>query len=92
MPKRTENEALRQLGTALRDLRKAARLSQSDLVARIGISRDTLSRVENGASAETALVQRIAAALGCRLTIVRPPLRAADMRRKFAHLHGEDAD
>lgn len=92
MPERTDHNDLRQLGASLRELRKAARLTQSDLVARIGISRDTLSRVENGASAETALVQRIAAALGCRLTIERAPLRAADMRRKFAHLHGEDAD
>lgn len=83
--------ALQQLGSKLRDLRKAANLTQADLVGRTGISRDTLSRIENGGSAETAIVQRISEALGHELTLARKPVRAADMRRRFAHLHS-DAD
>jgi transcriptional regulator with XRE-family HTH domain len=81
-----------ELGRQLRELRKSARLTQADLSARAGISRDTLSRVENGGSAETAIVQRVAAALGCQLAIEQKPLRAADMRRNYAHLHSDEAD
>jgi transcriptional regulator with XRE-family HTH domain len=84
--------ALGELGRQLRELRKSARLTQADLSARAGISRDTLSRVENGGSAETAIVQRVAAELGCQLAIERKPLRAADMRRYYAHLHSDEAD
>jgi len=88
----TSEPALKSMGRSLRDLRKAARLTQAHLVARAGISRDTLSRVENGESAETALVQRIADVLGYQLTVERKPVRAADMRRKYAHLHAQDAE
>jgi transcriptional regulator with XRE-family HTH domain len=84
--------ALGELGRQLRELRKSARLTQADLSARAGISRDTLSRVENGGSAETAIVQRVAAELGCQLAIERKPVRAADMRRNYAHLHSDEAD
>jgi transcriptional regulator with XRE-family HTH domain len=92
MTRSTPEPALKSMGRSLRDLRKAARLTQADLVARAGISRDTLSRVENGESAETAFVQRIASVLGYQLTLERKPVRAADMRRKYAHLHAEDAE
>jgi len=81
-----------ELGRQLRELRKGARLTQVDLCARAGISRDTLSRVENGGSAETASVQRVAAELGCQFAIERKPLRAADMRRNYAHLHSDEED
>ena len=58
--------ALGELGRQLRELRKSARLTQADLSARAGISRDTLSRVENGGSAETAPVSGSAGAdLAC---------------------------
>lgn len=87
MAKANRDIALKTLGHELRTLRKDARLTQADLSARAGISRDTLSRVENGDSADTAIVQRIAAVLGHHLTIERKPLRAGDMRRRYAHLH-----
>jgi transcriptional regulator with XRE-family HTH domain len=86
------DSALVDLGLRLKEQRKAANLTQAALSARVGISRDTLSRAENGDSVETALVQRLAEALGCRLTLERAPLRAADMRRKYAHLHSEDEE
>jgi len=89
MAKVNPDIALGALGQELRSLRKAARMTQADLSARAEISRDTLSRVENGDSAETAIVQRIAAVLGHQLTIERKSLRAADMRRKYSHLHEE---
>jgi len=82
--------ALQRLGSVLRDLRKAAGMTQADLVSRTGISRDTLSRIENGGSAETAIVQRLAQTLGHELALQPRPLRAADVRSRFAHLHTDD--
>lgn len=82
--------SLQRLGMDLRELRKSAGMTQADLAQRTGVSRDTLSRIENGGTAETAIVQRLAEALGHELTLQRKVLRAADMRSRFASLHAED--
>jgi len=82
--------ALSALGSRLRELRRNAGLTQADLAGRAGIARDTLSRIENGGTAETAIVHRVADLLGHALTIERRELRAADMRSRFAHLHADE--
>lgn len=51
---------LNTLGVRLRDLRKAAKLSQKELSARIGVSRSLLSRIECGkAESSVSLVVKI---------------------------------
>ncbi|WP_419616278.1 helix-turn-helix domain-containing protein, partial [Thiolapillus sp.] len=47
MPQDTEN-ILRELGERLRHRRLARRDRQSDMAARIGVSRPTYSKLENG--------------------------------------------
>jgi transcriptional regulator with XRE-family HTH domain len=87
--KKTQQEALLELGGALRAARKRAGLTQADVCARAQISRDTISRLERGEPVDTSSLLRIASALGYQVTLRPAPLRAADMRRKYAHLHSE---
>lgn len=87
--KNTRREVLLELGGAIRKARKSARLTQADVCARAQISRDTLSRLERGEPVDTSTLLRIAASLGYQITLQRAPIRAADMRRKYAHLHSE---
>lgn len=55
----------RELGLALRDRRKRTGLSQAELAAKIGTTRQWVSNAERGAdSVELGLVLRAAAALG----------------------------
>ncbi len=86
---KTQAEALRELGGAVRGARKRARLTQTDVCARAQISRDTLSRLERGEPVDTSTLLRIANSLGYLIDLRPAPLRAADMRRKYAHLHSE---
>ena len=81
--------ALLELGGAIRAARKRARLTQADVCARALISRDTLSRLERGEPVDTSTLLRIAKSLGYQITLRPAPLRAADMRRKYAHLHSD---
>jgi transcriptional regulator with XRE-family HTH domain len=91
MPDTTVSQYLAELGAEVRKARTAAGLSQTDVSARAGISRDTLSRMERGAPVDTRSLCAVATALGLRVELHRVQLRAADMRRKYAHLH-EDAE
>lgn len=86
--KGSQQRALLKLGGAVREARKRARLTQADVCVRGQISRDTLSRLERGQPVDTSNLLRVAAALGYEFTL-KAPLRAADMRRKYAHLHSE---
>jgi len=78
-----------QLGEQIRSARRSARLTQDALRARAGISRDTLSRLERGEPVDTSTLIKILSALGLRIELSQQQLRAADMRRKYAHLHEE---
>lgn len=51
-------------GAEIRNLRRARGLTQQELADRVGMSRNHLSNVENGADASLAMYRRIAAALG----------------------------
>jgi transcriptional regulator with XRE-family HTH domain len=82
---------LAELGQVVRATRIAKHLTQAELSARSGLSRDTVSRLERGAPVDTSTLARLATALGCRIELRRIQWRAADIRRKYAHLH-EDAE
>ena len=82
---------LTDLGKQVRSARQAARWTQHALCARAGISRDTLSRLERGEPVDTSTLMKVLSALGLKVALEKRELRAADMRRKFAHLH-EDAE
>ena len=80
---------LADLGEQIRTARRAANLTQADLIKRAGISRDTLSRLERGEPVDTPTLLKVLQALNLRLELHRTQLRAADMRRKYAHIHEE---
>lgn len=61
------------LGTALRDARKEAGLSQIDLAARLGTTRHRISRLEQGEiSDQLLLILRILNRLGIELLLEQP--------------------
>ena len=65
---------------SLRELRKAMRLTQAQLAARLGVRQDTISRVEQRADMLLSTLQGYVEAMGGRLVIVaelpnRPPVR-----------------
>ena len=91
MSDKPPTKGLLELGERLRSARQEARLTQADLSKRAGIARDTLSRLERGEPVDTSTLMRVLTALGYRMELQRTRLRAADMRRKYAHLH-EDAE
>jgi transcriptional regulator with XRE-family HTH domain len=80
-------EGLLELGERIRSLRQAANLKQADLSQSAGISRDTLSRLERGAPVDTPTLLKVLSALGYRIDLQQKQLRAADMRRRYAHIH-----
>ena len=59
------------LGLSLRALRIRRGWRQSDLGARVGVSRSEISRIERGGSAEltVGMLDRIVAGLGARLDV-----------------------
>lgn len=64
-------EILAGLGSALRHARLQAGLTQSEVSRLAGVSRQLVSRIENGhPSGEIAAVVAVASALGQRLTVV----------------------
>lgn len=62
------------LGAAVRQERRQRRLTQADLAAIAGVSRQWLSQLENGkGSVETAKVLAVLSALGLYLSVERSP-------------------
>jgi transcriptional regulator with XRE-family HTH domain len=64
-------DTLADLGRVLAQARLEARLSQEELAERVGISRVTLSRMENSVRADmsVAILLRLARALGLELRL-----------------------
>jgi ribosome-binding protein aMBF1 (putative translation factor) len=59
----------RGLVTALTAERQAARLSQTEVAARMGTSQSAVARLESGeADARASTLERYAAAIGCQIT------------------------
>lgn len=65
--------SLQAIGEALREARKASRLSQAELASRLGMSRATLSGIENGTVSEIGIrkVLALSNALGLTLQVGR---------------------
>jgi transcriptional regulator with XRE-family HTH domain len=83
------SKQLLELGERVRSARRAAHLTQVDLSGRAGIVRDTLSRLERGETVDTSTLVRVLSAMGMRINLEKTQLRAADMRRKYAHVHDD---
>jgi transcriptional regulator with XRE-family HTH domain len=80
------------LGAAVRSLRKDTGWTQAGLAEAAGISRDPVTRLERGGDVSLSTALAIIRALGHRGRLEpRGQLRAADVRRLFAHVH-EEAD
>ena len=60
---------LERIGAALRDARLRALLSQSEVGQRAGVSRQLVSRIEQGLNGEITAYAAVAAALEYRLTV-----------------------
>jgi HTH-type transcriptional regulator/antitoxin HipB len=82
----------RDLGLLIRDRRRALRLDQGSLAARVGVSRQWLVQVEKGkARAEVGLVLRTLNALGMSLdVVVAPPPGESDIDRIVARARGRE--
>jgi len=62
-------EERRRLVTELTAERQAARLSQTEVAARMGTSQSAVARLESGeADARASTLERYAAAIGCQIT------------------------
>ena len=68
MADRVEDD-LEKIGAALRDARLQALLSQSEVGQRAGVSRQLVSRIEQGLNGEITAYAAVAAALEYRLTL-----------------------
>jgi DNA-binding XRE family transcriptional regulator len=83
---------LRHLASDFRALRRRLGWTQAALAKRAKVSRDTIHRLERDGLVELASLVALLDAMGQRLAFTpRQRVRAADMRREFAHLH-EDAE
>ena len=60
---------LEKIGAALRDARVRALLTQSEVGQRAGVSRQLVSRIEQGLNGEVSAYAAVAAALQHRLTV-----------------------
>lgn len=60
---------LEKIGVALREARLAALLTQSEVGQRAGVSRQLVSRIEQGLNGEISAYAAVAAALQHRLTV-----------------------
>jgi transcriptional regulator with XRE-family HTH domain len=89
MSDKKNSKHLLELGERVRSARRAAHLTQVDLCGRVGIVRDTLSRLERGEPVDTSTLVRVLSAMGMRINLEKTQLRAADMRRKYAHVHDD---
>lgn len=89
MPYPRVDRQLTQLGATLRNARVEAGLTQDELGARAGVSRQLVSRIESGSPrGEVGRVAQVAAALGYRLTVVlrTPPKSTQDREAVKAYL------
>ena len=78
------------LGRYVRDRRRAAELSQTDLATRAGVSRRWLSDLESGkTTAEVGLVFRVMAALGLFLDARPEPEPEVDLDAYPDSLRGD---
>jgi transcriptional regulator with XRE-family HTH domain len=84
--------ALASLGDNVRRERKQRRMTQTNLCREAGVSRDTLSRLERGETVDTTSLVRIVLALRCELSLAKAKLSAAGQRRRYAHLHADEAE
>ena len=72
---------MREIGAALRQARKAAKRPQAEVAASLGMSRATISAIENGTVGEVGIrkVMALCAALGLELSAIskrrRPTLQ-----------------
>lgn len=99
MPDKPFEDALHQLlslqdvGRAMGMLRRRARLSQTALGQAAGLSRMPVYRLEAGQDISLRSFLALLQALKLQLAL-RPapnePLRAADLKAVFAHLHADD--
>jgi predicted XRE-type DNA-binding protein len=81
-------EERRRLVTDLTAERQAARLSQTEVAARMGTSQSAVARLESGeADARASTLERYAAAIGCQITW-RLQAQAPGLRPEEAH--GDD--
>jgi transcriptional regulator with XRE-family HTH domain len=79
-------------GSTFRALRRKLKWTQSLLAQRADVSRDTIHRLEHGGVVDVSSLIRLLSAMGYRLDLApKAQIRAADMRRRFAHLH-EDSE
>jgi len=82
-------EERRRLVTDLTAERQAARLSQTEVAARMGTSQSAVARLESGeADARASTLERYAAAIGCQITW---RLQAAAPRLRREEAHGDDS-
>jgi transcriptional regulator with XRE-family HTH domain len=83
-------ESQRQLGKQIRELRLQQGVSQTALSKMSGLSRDTLHRLERGDVVDVRSLLKAVRALGYEIRLTpTAPIRASDMRRRFAHIHEE---
>lgn len=64
-------QSLEAIGAMLRDVRVQALLTQSEVGQRAGVSRQLVSRIEQGCNGEVSAYVAVAAALGCRVTVLQ---------------------
>ena len=82
-------EERRHLVTDLTAERQAARLSQTEVAARMGTSQSAVARLESGeADARASTLERYAAAIGCQITW---RLQAPAPRPRREEAHGDDS-
>ena len=90
--KRRPPAGLARVGASFKALRKRLRWTQQALATRAHVSRDTIHRLERGQAVDLSSLVALLGAIGQQVAFEEvPQLRAADIRRKFAHLH-EDED
>lgn len=88
----SDKTAFKEAGAEFRALRRKLKWTQQALCARAQVSRDTLHRFEKGNPIQLESLVALLGALRYRLAFVpRQEVRAADMRKRFAHLH-EDTE
>jgi transcriptional regulator with XRE-family HTH domain len=87
-------ETLEKIGAALRDARLKMFLTQSEVGQIAGVSRQLVSRIEQGSNGEINAYIAVAAALHHRLTIVEEsdPSRSEPAGLDFTNLLSPQAD
>src|SRR5436309_2230554 len=66
----------------LKELRKAAGLTQGDLAKTVGVTQPAVSAWERGTPVPEPLLVQVAAALGVDLSLLRPEAEQPDPRRR----------